>query len=132
MYSIITIDSAVPVPPHKTEATTAGETCRRTGMTGPTARSLRTTSMEKQTRSSRNPKADSGRIVVCLSCCDRTEVSAVAVVAARDYFSDCCHFQAEATVSSNVRVAFQPSSSLAKVGSAQMAMMSPARRGAIL
>ena len=40
--------------------------------------------------------------------------------------------QAEASVSSSVRSAFQPSSVLASVGSAQMAMMSPSRRGAIL
>lgn len=37
-----------------------------------------------------------------------------------------------ASVSSSVRPAFQPNSVFASVGSAQMATMSPARRGAIL
>lgn len=41
-------------------------------------------------------------------------------------------FHAETSVSSSVRSAFHPSSLFARVGSAQMAMMSPARRGAIL
>ena len=40
--------------------------------------------------------------------------------------------QAERSVSSRLRSACQPSSSLARVGSAQMAMMSPSRRPAIL